>query len=166
MKRNLNISESPAKRLYFVITSLILAFASGCSNAESSTPQPQVSQEVSWYSTLPVGFEPIKTSDGSEILVPDFAFKMHQRGTFDCPKNWRNCRQVAVISKNGCTKGVFASIVGKLKDYAESEPYVSEKDSNPLQPNEIRVLKFKLNDEYWNGTISPIPTIFTLGCNN
>ena len=152
------------RNLKILVSVFLLICASGCSSSNDSPTNTEEVINYSWYDTIPVGFEPLKTADDSSILIEGFAYKLHERGTFECPKGWKNCRQVAVIAEKGCPNGVFATIVGKLLDYPESEPYMSELIREPLAPNQIRVVKFKLNDAYWNGVVSPIPSIFSLGC--
>ncbi len=154
-----------------VVSTLLLT---GCSTPKTNSINESLKEvsDISWSETIPQGFNQITFQDSKEVQFPEFAFKIHSNDSYNCPDGWKMCLQVAVISEKGCPNGIYATVMATLNAntsvnrYEDAgTPYVSEKDTNPLEPDETRVLKFKLNGGYWDQNLAPIPRLDVIGCN-
>ncbi len=153
-----------------VLTGLLLT---GCTNPKNYSINESLKEvkDISWSDTIPQGFDQITFQDSEEVQFPEFAYKVHNNDSYDCPQGWKMCLQVAVISEKGCPNGIYATVIATLNDgqslrYQDiGTPYVSEKDVLPLKPDEIRLLKFKLNGGYWDPNFAPRPRLDVIGCN-
>ena len=153
-----------------VVSALLLT---GCSAPETNSANESLKEDndISWSETIPQGFDQITFQDSEEVQFPEFAYKIHSKDSYNCPDGWKMCLQVAVISEKGCPNGIYATVMATV-DTSESLqyqdigiPYISEKDTNSLEPDETRVLKFKLNGGYWDRNFAPIPRLDVIGCN-
>jgi hypothetical protein len=158
---------------YLSVLAISALLLTGCSTPKTTSVNESLKEvdDISWSETIPQGFDQITFQDSEEVQFPEFAYKIHSKDSYDCPVGWKMCLQVAVISEKGCPNGIYAIVMATL-DASESlnyqdigTPYISEKDTKSLEPDETRVLKFKLNGGYWDRNVAPIPRLDVIGCN-
>ena len=158
---------------YLSLLAIFALLLTGCSTSKTTSINEGLKEvsDISWSETISQGFDQITFQDSEEVQFPEFAYKIHSKDSYDCPDGWKMCLQVAVISEKGCPSGIYATVMatidasGSLHYQDVGTPYISEKDTNSLDPDETRVLKFKLNGGYWDRNFAPIPRLDVIGCN-
>ena len=155
-----------SRYLLAIVCGTLAVFAlTSCGSVEAPVEK---TSDTNWSDLLPLGFTDKKSRTNQNVLSKGFAYSVFPASAYECPKGFKRCAKVSVISEKGCPNGIFEVIVLEDEDGNESPGTIlSEPNTANILPNERTVLDFNIT-----GVLpDALPTfnriqMFNIACND